>query len=180
TYVNERALQTLRGMEAEVRKIFGVEINDIVGGSIHRFHKSKEAVERILRNPASLPHKADFTFGTVTLQTRINAIFGAGREVMGYIVNWEDVSERRRMDADRSRLMSMLDNSPTNVMLASRELKIVYVNPASMNLLRKLERYLPIKSENILGTSIDIFHKNPAYQRNLLADPKNLPVRSHT
>src|SRR5215831_9854952 len=140
-FANERALQTLRGMESEVRKAFGVEVDDIVGGSIHRFHKSKENVEKILRNPRLLPHKADFTFGAITLQTRINGIFGPGREILGYVVNWEDVTERRRMEAEQSRLMSMLENSPTNVMLANRDLKITYVNPASLALLRKLERH---------------------------------------
>src|SRR5262249_3910848 len=135
-YANKRALDTLRGMAGEIRKAFGVEVEQIVGGSIHRFHKSKENVERILRNPAALPHKADFTFGAVTLQTRINAIHGTGQEVLGYIVNWEDVTERRRGEAEQSRLMSMLENSPTNVMLADRDLRISYVNPASLALLR--------------------------------------------
>src|SRR5262249_24780650 len=87
-FANERALRTLRGMVAEIQKAFGVDVDDIVGGSIHRFDRSKENVERILRNPAALPHKADFTFGAVTLQTRINGIFGPGREVLGYIVSW--------------------------------------------------------------------------------------------
>jgi methyl-accepting chemotaxis protein len=178
-YANDRTLRTLRGMEAEIRKVFGVEVNDMVGGSIHRFHRSKENVERILRNPAALPHQTDFTFGTITLQTRINGIFGPGREILGYIVNWEDVTERRRMEADQSRLMSMLENSPTNVMLANRDLVITYVNPASLALLRKLERHLPVKADNVLGSSIDVFHKNPAYQRKILGDPKNLPVRAN-
>jgi methyl-accepting chemotaxis protein len=178
-FANERALQTLRGMEAEVRKAFGVAVDDIVGGSIHRFHKSRENVERILRSPAALPHKTDFTFGAITLQTRINAIFGPGRKVLGYIVNWEDVTERLRIEADQSRLMSMLENSPTNVMLAGRDLVVTYVNPASLSLLRKLERHLPVKADNVLGSSIDVFHKNPAYQRKILGDPKNLPVRAN-
>jgi methyl-accepting chemotaxis protein len=178
-YANPRALQTLRGMEAEIRKAFGVEVDAIVGGSIHRFHKSKENVERILRNPAALPHQTDFSFGPVTLQTRINGLFGRNRQLLGYIVNWEDVSERRRVEADQSRLMSMLENSPTNVMLANRDLRITYVNPASLALLRKLERHLPVKADNVLGSNIDVFHKNPAYQRKILADPKNLPVRAN-
>src|SRR5262249_52337261 len=61
-YANERALKTLRGMEDDLRKAFKLESKDIVGGSIHRFHKDPRGVERILRNPAALPHKADFTF----------------------------------------------------------------------------------------------------------------------
>src|SRR6516162_5922328 len=67
-YANKRALDTLRGMAGEIRKAFGVEVEQIVGGSIHRFHRDKQAVERILRTPSALPHKADFTFGAVTLQ----------------------------------------------------------------------------------------------------------------
>jgi methyl-accepting chemotaxis protein len=178
-FANERALKTLRGLEQEIRKAFNVNVDDIVGGSIHRFHRDPRSVERILRNPAALPHRADFTFGAVTLQTRINGVFGPGQEILGYIVNWEDVTERRRMEAEQSRLMSMLENSPTNVLMADRDLKITYVNPASLALLRKLERHLPVKAESTLGSSIDIFHKNPAYQRKILSDPKNLPVRAN-
>jgi methyl-accepting chemotaxis protein len=178
-FANERALQTLRGMEAEIRKAFGVGVDDIVGGSIHRFHKDKGSVERILRSPAALPHQAEFTFGTVTLQAKIHGIYGPAREVLGYVVNWEDVTARKRVEGEQARLLSMLENSPTNVMLAGRDLKINYVNPASQALLRKLERHLPIKADQVLGSSIDVFHKNPAYQRKLLSDPKNLPVRAN-
>ncbi len=42
----------------------------------------------------------------------INGIFGPGNDVLGYIVNWEDVSQRRRTEAEQSRLASMLENSP--------------------------------------------------------------------
>ena len=65
------------------------------------------------------------------------------------------------------------------MLLADRDLKIIYVNPASLATLRKLERYLPVKPENVLGSSIDIFHKNPAHQRKILANDKNLPVRAN-
>src|SRR5262249_53068208 len=94
-YANERALETLRGIEGEVRKAFNVEIDDIIGGTIHRFHKDKRKVERILRNPGALPHQAEFMFGNVTLQANINGVFGPGGDILGYIVNWEDVSQRQ-------------------------------------------------------------------------------------
>src|SRR5262249_34496775 len=100
-------------------------------------------------------------------------------KVLGYIVSWEDVTARKRGENEQSRLLSMLENSPTNVMLAGRDLKISYVNPASLALLRKLERHLPLKPDQVLGSSIDVFHKNPAYQREILSDPKNLPVRAN-
>jgi methyl-accepting chemotaxis protein len=177
-FANERALETLRAIEGEIRKAFNVDVDQIVGGSIHRFHKTPRGVERILRNPAALPHLAEFSFGSITLQARINGIFGQSNEILGYIVNWEDVSKRQVMEAEQSRLASMLENAPTSVLLANRDLQIIYVNPASLATLRKIEQHLPIKAENVLGSSIDIFHKNPAYQRKILANDKNLPVRA--
>jgi methyl-accepting chemotaxis protein len=127
-YVNDRAMETLRTIEDDVRKAFNVEVEDIVGLSIHRFHKDKRRVERILRNPAALPHQAEFAFGDVTLQAKINGIFAKGNEVLGYIVNWEDVSEKQRVEAEQARLASMLENAPTNVLLADKDLRITYVN----------------------------------------------------
>jgi len=178
-YVNDRALETLRSIEGEIRKAFGVEVEDVVGATIHRFHKDRRRVERILRNPAALPHKAEFSFGAITLQTTINGVFGPHNEVLGYVVNWEDVSQRLRNEYEQSRLSSMLDNAPTNVMMADRDLKIIYVNPASLATLRKLERHLPVKPENTVGSLIDVFHKDPAYQRKILSNDKNQPVRAN-
>jgi methyl-accepting chemotaxis protein len=177
-FANERALETLRGIEGEIRKAFNVEVDDIVGASIHRFHKDKRIVEQILRSPAALPHQAEFSFGPITLQARINGVYGAGNRILGYIVSWEDVSRRQIMEAEQSRLASMLENAPTNVLMANRELQIIYVNPASLATLRKIEQHLPVKAEEVLGSTIDVFHKNPAYQRKILSDPKNLPVRA--
>jgi methyl-accepting chemotaxis protein len=78
-----------------------------------------------------------------------------------------------------ARTQSIVDNAPTNIMLADRDLKITYINPASLGFLRKIERHLPMRAESVLGSSIDIFHKNPAYQRKILSDPKNLPVHAN-
>jgi methyl-accepting chemotaxis protein len=178
-FANARALETLRAIEGEVRKAFGVDVDDVVGASIHRFHKDKRRVERILRNPAALPHQAVFSFGAVTLQAKINGIFGANDDILGYIVNWEDATQRQIIEAEQSRLASMLENAPTNVIMADRDLKIIYLNPASVTTLRKLEKYLPVKAESVLGSNIDIFHKNPAHQRKILANDKNLPVRAN-
>jgi len=38
-----------------------------------------------------------------------------------------------------------------------------------------LEHLLPIKADQLVGQSIDIFHKRPEHQRRMLADPSNLP-----
>jgi len=74
-----------------------------------------------------------------------------------------------------ARVFRMIENAPLNVMYTDRELRIQYMNPASQRTLKRLEAYLPIKADQMLGQSIDLFHKHPEHQRRLLADPKNLP-----
>ena len=174
-FVNDRSVATLKQIEPEVQKVFGVQVADMLGGSIHRFHRDPGRIEAILRNPAALPHEAEFAFGNVTLKTSINAVRGKGGTVLGYVVNWDDVSERKRLDAEMARVNSMMENLPINVMFADRDLRIQYLNPASARTLRTLEHHLPIKVDQMVGQSIDIFHKNPAHQRTLLSDAKNLP-----
>ena len=39
----------------------------------------------------------------------------------------------------------------------------------------KIKQYMPIRVDDMVGNCIDVFHKNPAHQRKILANPKNLP-----
>ena len=73
----------------------------------------------------------------------------------------------------------MMENAPANILQADVGLVIRYMNPASLRTLQKLEHLLPCKAEDIVGQSIDIFHKKPEFQRKILADPKNLPHRTN-
>ena len=76
--------------------------------------------------------------------------------------------------------LAMLENAPTNLMFADPGFKIRYLNPASKETLARLEAYLPVSVDEMVGQSIDIFHKQPHYQRGLLADPgKHLPRRAN-
>ena len=79
---------------------------------------------------------------------------------------------------EQLRLKQMVENATVRILMADRDFKIVYMNPASVQALRQLERLLPCRVEEILGKSIDIFHKNPEQQRRLLSDPRNLPHRA--
>jgi methyl-accepting chemotaxis protein len=73
------------------------------------------------------------------------------------------------------RNIRMIENAPINMMYTDLDLKIQYMNAASVRTLKKLEAYLPIKVDEMIGKSIDMFHRNPEHQRKLLADPRNLP-----
>ncbi|MEN0111156.1 MAG: methyl-accepting chemotaxis protein [Planctomycetota bacterium] len=175
-YANPAALKTLRGLSSTIRDSFGVEIDDLLGKSIHRFHKDPAAVERVLNNPSVLPHKAEFSFGGVTLSAKIDAVRDAEGVAQHYVVWWEDITERAANEEKATRLTNMVENLPINVIYADRDNIVRYMNPASLDTLRRLQHLLPIPADSIVGSSIDTFHKNPAHQRNLLKDPSNLPV----
>lgn len=90
-----------------------------------------------------------------------------------------DAAEKKTLDIESGRIRNMMENAPVNVMYANKDLKIQYMNPASNKTLKTLEHLLPVKVKEMIGQSIDIFHKNPQHQRQLLADPKNLPKRAN-
>jgi methyl-accepting chemotaxis protein len=81
--------------------------------------------------------------------------------------------------ARAARFESMLESAPTNVMFADRDFVIRYMNPASLETLRQLEQHLPVKADEIVGSSLDIFHTNPPHQRGILASDSNLPRRAN-
>lgn len=178
-YMNEKASETLRFIEKDLQASFQLGVEDVIGGSIHRFHRNPKRVEKILRNPAALPHEAVFSFGAVVLRAAINAATDSGGRIVGYIVNWSNVTEQVAAETEVARFQAMLQNAPTNVMFANRDLEISFVNPSSMKTLKSLEQHLPVPAAQVLGSSIDIFHKNAAYQRKILSNDKNLPVRAN-
>lgn len=74
------------------------------------------------------------------------------------------------------RFKQMLDELPINVMVADPKTAIItYANNTSVKTLTPLEQYLPIKAAQLIGTNIDVFHKNPSHQRAILSDPTRLP-----
>jgi uncharacterized protein YoxC len=130
-YLNTMAEQTMRSIDGEVRKAFRVGFAELLGGSIHRFHRNPQRVESILRKPGFAPHTAEFSFGDITLETHINQVIGPEGSVAGYVVAWRDVSAEkataRRAQALTDRLNETLEVSArvqsvataTNELLAS-------------------------------------------------------------
>ncbi|WP_246337958.1 PAS domain-containing protein, partial [Azospirillum oleiclasticum] len=70
--------------------------------------------------------------------------------------------------------MAALDALRTNVMIADKDMVITYINPSTAALMKEAEaelrKELPHFSvATLVGSSIDVFHKNPAHQRAMLA-----------
>lgn len=78
------------------------------------------------------------------------------------------------MNAKTTAKMLALEALQANVMVADAKLNITYMNPAVIDLLKEaeadLKKELPKFSvATLIGSNIDVFHKNPSHQRNMLA-----------
>jgi len=98
-HLNHLALTTMRSLEGELQRAFGVSVDELLHGSIHRFHRDPTRVERTLADTSGLPKAVTFEFGPVTISSHVNAVRERG-EVIGYVVVWEDVSEQRRVERE--------------------------------------------------------------------------------
>lgn len=96
------------------------------------------------------------------------------KKLRGSSVGEEVIAEVVKTDANEFK--SVIEGLPLNVMLCDPQtLVILYANETSVETLRPLEQYLPINADELIGSCIDIFHKNPSHQRGILANPDNLP-----
>ena len=108
-----------------------------------------------------------------------NPVFDLSGKLLKVVKLATDITEAVRARVVNSRYASMTENSPINIMFADLDLNIRYMNPASLNTLKSIQQYLPMPVDRIIGQNIDVFHKAPAHQRNLLSDPRNLPRRAN-
>ena len=171
-YANKASIEALRSIEHALP----VAADAIVGQCVDVFHKEPERQRRLLSDPGNLPWEARIEVGGEYLDLQVTALMGRGGRYIGPMLSWKIVTEQMRKEQEAARLLTMLDQMPINVMLADKDsLQITYLNKTSSDTLQSLQSLLPIPVDAVKGSCIDIFHKNPAHQRALLADPANLP-----
>jgi methyl-accepting chemotaxis protein len=78
---------------------------------------------------------------------------------------------------------SAFEGSSVAMMMVDRDLKVTYVNESTKKLFKDnvtvfRSVWPSFDPDKIIGTCIDMFHKNPAHQRQLLADLSRLPYRT--
>ncbi|MEY4616573.1 MAG: hypothetical protein RJB66_1533 [Pseudomonadota bacterium] len=170
-YMNQRSFETLKVL----RKHLPIDPERIVGANIDIFHRNPNNVRQILSNERNLPHNAVIQLGPEKLELNVVAIRTNGKEYSGAMVTWEIVTTKLKTESELARTVSMMENSPINVMCTDLDFNVAYMNPKSRETLRSLEKYLPTTVDKMIGQSIDIFHKNPDIQRKILSNPRNLP-----
>ena len=184
-FVNKKARDVLTNIEDELAKYLpGFKVSEVIGGSIHRYHKNPDAIKQILHQlrPGD-KRNGLITPGHFVFEHETRVLADSRGERIGYVVQWHDVTERRIKEEQAQRLQTAVDGAQTAMMTIDRDLVITYANESTKKLLGEYEStlrslYPSFAANRIIGTCIDIFHKNPAHQRRLLDDPNNLPYET--
>ena len=173
-YINESSMKTLKTLEQYLPS----PVEELVGKSIDIFHKNPAHQRAIFSDPKNLPHRAIIQLGPEKLDLLVSAIFSATGQYIGPMVTWEVVTEKMRLEEETTRSLQMVDKSPINTMMAAPDGTLLYMNNQSKETLKTLNQYLPIPVDQMIGSSIDIFHKNPSFQKGIIGDPNNMPHRA--
>lgn len=92
--------------------------------------------------------------------------------------------ERRRDEAWSARFKSSAFEGSTNAMMViDRDFKVIFINDATKKLLAdNIHTFKDIwpnfDPDKIIGSCIDMFHKKPEHQRQMLSDPTRLPYKT--
>ena len=174
SYLNRESYRLLKSIEA----VLPVPADDVLGQSIDIFHKNPAMQRAILSDPDRLPHTARIRVADEVMDLSIVARFDPAGKYLGPVLLWNVVTDAVRAENEVQRMAQMIEQLPMNVMfLDTKTFDIQYMNPESLKTLKKIEEHLPCKAEDVVGSNVDIFHKNPGHQRQMLADPSRLPHR---
>lgn len=184
TYANQSTINLLKGHENTLRTVYpGFSADALLGTCIDTFHANPAHQRQLLGNASNLPYQTDITVGPLKFSLNVTAIMDSSGNYVGNALEWADVTEARAKEIEVKRLSSAVDGAQANLMLCDADLNITYANPAVIEMLRnrqmELRKIWPgLDVDNLTGTCIDGFHKNPAHQRALLSDASRLPARA--
>lgn len=187
TYANQETISLFRKHEATMRSVwsgFTASEEWLMGRCIDEFHRNPAHQRQLLADPSNLPYKTDIAIKDILIELNVAAINDAQGNYIGNTLEWRDVTEERAKEEEIGRLASAVAGMTTNIMMANKDGVITYLNPALHTLLRSresdLQKVLPgFDASDLVGKNIDVFHKNPGHQRNIITNPDRLPFSSN-
>ena len=172
-YMNKSVEKMLREVESELRKALPhFSVDKIVGSNMDIFHKNPAHQSNLLGSLTGT-YIGNILIAGISFRLIANPIFNEKGERVGSVVEWINRTKEVAMEVEMSRILGALETTTTNVMIADVDRKIIYMNKSVEGMLRKAESdirsVLPhFAVDKIVGSNMDIFHKNPAHQMKLL------------
>ncbi|XOV79807.1 MAG: methyl-accepting chemotaxis protein [Aestuariibacter sp.] len=176
-YMNETLTRLLQANQDKFKASFEhFDVNTLIGANIDTFHKDP-AHQRHILDDLTDSYVSEIAVQDLTFSLTVNPIIDPRGQRLGTVVEWSDLTERKLLQAQQQQnaLMKVaLDNVSTNVMMADNECHIIYLNESMQNMLldhadKFSAEFAEFDASHMMGVNIDIFHKDPRHQRQLLA-----------
>jgi methyl-accepting chemotaxis protein len=181
-YINNTAKQMFEDAADDIKSVLpSFSVDKLVGTNADIFHKNP-AHQRGMVKALAGEYNTLIAVGKRTFDLIASPILDESGTRLGTVIEWEDKTaelaaqaEQERQSAENFRIRQALDVCGTSVMMSDADLNIVYLNNAVKDMLREREsdirKELPnFNVNNLMGTNVDDFHKNPAHQRGMLKD----------
>jgi methyl-accepting chemotaxis protein len=179
-YMNSSIKEMFKSGENEIKKqLPNFSVAELMKSNIDSYHKTPSHQRNLLANLRNT-HTTNITLGEKTYSLRANPIQSNSGEKLGYVVEWVDKTEQLKIEAERLKILDenirirvALDNVSTNVMVADNDRKIIYMNKSIYKMFSNAEsdikkEFVHFDSKNLIGITIDRFHKQPEKQKGLL------------
>lgn len=180
-YMNPAVTNMMRNAERDIQQsIPHFSVDAILGQSIDNYHKNPHVQAEILATLNGI-HKTRMIMGSRTFNLTAASVRDPDGVRIGSVVEWVDLTdsvakeqEEKQVAEANYRIRVALENANTNVMVADADRNIIFANTALQNMMVKVEseiaKSIPgFKAQDIIGGSLDRFHKVPAQQAELLA-----------
>ncbi|MDH5206955.1 MAG: methyl-accepting chemotaxis protein, partial [Hylemonella sp.] len=180
-FMNQAVQEMLKNAESEIRKdLPNFQAVKVMGANIDIFHKNP-AHQRDMLAKLKATYRTQIQMGEMYFGLIATPIFDNAGQRIGTAVEWSDRTETVRAEGEAAsnlRIRNALDKCSTNVMIADANNDIIYMNETVTAMMQRneadLRKVLPqFEVRNLIGRSVDVFHKNPAHQRNLLGALKS-------
>jgi len=182
-YMNDSVKAMMKVAEADLKaELPSFDANNLIGNNIDQFHKNPAHQRGMLAKLADV-YKTDIQVGPRTFGLIATPVYNDG-ERLGTAVEWTDKTDALIQEAKdkvvsdtNARVKQALDSVSGNTMIADNEFNIIYMNAAVQGMMSNaqgdIRKDLPnFDANNLVGQNIDVFHKNPSHQRNLVGNMK--------
>lgn len=171
-YANGRAVALFE----RLAPLLPVPPEALVGSPLETLHPAFADRRAEIIACADKPCRLVLTLQGETLEFHLDAVRDAGGRRSYLQATWNVTTDMVAEERKVRHLRQMVDDMPVNIMTCDpRDFRIDYANRATLETLRRIEAHLPIKADALVGSSIDVFHKDPARWRALLSDPRHFP-----
>lgn len=118
-----------------------------------------------------IPSQGEWTLATMRLrfQTRRLSLDGLTEASIAVFEIEKEAPVESNSVMSCELALGILDSLPVNVMFADADRNLRFMNHRSKQTLKQIESLLPVKIDQLLGTSIDRMHKDPRRVANVLS-----------